>query len=425
MKLLNITTTWFAGLLVLIISLWATAFYFSMLEEIYDSMDDGLDNQKQLIIQKAAHDSSVLRRTSFEEGSYRVRELPPGAAFPVKDVFVDTFMYMQNEDEFEPVRLLRTSFRQNNRQYELRVITSMVEADDLVQQLLVSLLWLYLGLVSSILLLNNLLLKKIWGPFYRLLHRLANFRLDKPVPLEAEKTEVTEFQLLHAVVQNLLQSNIDTYDSQKQFIENAAHELQTPLAISLNKLEMLAETNTLSEEQGRLVADVLENLERLGRLNKSLLLLSRIENRQFESGEVVNFNELIKRTVQDFDALIEYKKISVSISEEGACRHTLNPGLASVLMSNLVKNALVHNLPSGYVHIRIRENLLQFENSGKAAPLDKVHLFDRFYKEEQSMSSTGLGLAIVKAIGELYGYHIDYHFEGKHILSLQFPSATL
>src|SRR5690606_12062699 len=146
-------------------------------------------------------------------------------------------MYMQNEKDYEPVRLLVTAFEHRGEYYELQVITSMVEEDDLIEDLLYSLLVLFLGLATSMVILNNFLLKKVWQPFYFLLDRLQNFRLDDPKPFPATDSKIEEFRLLDGSLRKLLEKNIQTFNDQKQFIENAAHELQTPLAISLNKLE--------------------------------------------------------------------------------------------------------------------------------------------------------------------------------------------
>jgi signal transduction histidine kinase len=423
MKLLNYTTTFFAVILLVIIPVWAALFYYNMLDEIYDSMDDGLDNQKLLVIQKARTDSTLFRRTSFEEGDYTIREIPAQLAGPSRDLYVDTLMYMKNEDEFEPVRMLKTVFAQNSRYYELKVITSMVEEDDLINQLLYSLLWLYLGLVATILVLNNVLLRKIWQPFYRLLKRLQSFRLEAPQPIGDIDTRIDEFRLLNDTVQKLLKANITAYNSQKQFIENAAHELQTPLAICLNKLELFVERHPLSEEQLGQLAAVMNNLERASRLNQSLLLLSRIENQQFEKAVAVDLNALATQVLSDFAEQAAYKEVRVTLKEEEASTVTMHPDLAAVMLTNLVKNAIVHNRPGGWVQVVLKGDSLEVHNTGSPAPLDRGRIFNRFYKEQSSSSSTGLGLAIVKAIADLYGFEVGYTYREAHIVTVRFKKA--
>ena len=420
MKLLNYTTTFFAVILLVIIPVWAALFYYNMLDEIYDSMDDGLDNQKLLVIQKARTDSTLFRRTSFEEGDYTIREIPAQLAGPSRDLYVDTLMYMKNEDEFEPVRMLKTVFAQNSRYYELKVITSMVEEDDLINQLLYSLLWLYLGLVATILVLNNVLLRKIWQPFYRLLKRLKSFRLEAPQPIGDIDTRIDEFRLLNDTVQKLLKANITAYNSQKQFIENAAHELQTPLAICLNKLELFVERHPLSEEQLGQLAAVMNNLQRASRLNQSLLLLSRIENQQFDKAVAVDLNALAAQVLTDFAEQAAYKEVRVTLKEEEASTVTMHPDLVAVMLTNLVKNAIVHNRPGGWVQVVLKRDSLEVHNTGSPAPLDRDKIFNRFYKEQSSSASTGLGLAIVKAIADLYGFEVAYTYREAHIITVRF-----
>jgi signal transduction histidine kinase len=420
MKLLNYTSAYFAGILLIVITIWAGAFYYAMLDEIYDSIDDGLDNQKGLVIQKAATDSTVLQKKDFDESDYAIHEVKTADAIYFKDKYIDTMMYKQNEKSDEPVRLLKTVFLHNGKYYQLQVATSMVEEDDLIKQLFYSILWLYFGLVITIILFNNFLLKRIWRPFYQLLRQLKKFRLDKPSPVVAGRTSVDEFRLLNETIEKLLQRNIEVYSSQKDFIENASHELQTPLAISINKLETLAESNQLSESNLKLLADTLDNLERLARLNKSLLLLSKIENRQFGEMRSVDINRLTQKVVADFSDQAVFSNITMAVIEKGNCVQHLNDDMAIILITNLVKNAIVHNKPGGFVRIIINHDSIEVENSGSEKALDETKIFNRFQAAAPSQHSTGLGLAIVKAITQLYHFKVRYHFDKRHIISVYF-----
>ena len=418
MKLLNYTSSYFSVILLVIIPVWAGLFYFAMLDEIYDSMDDGLGNQKLLIIHEAANDTLVLNRTDFGESNYAINRVPFEEAKNFKDTFLDTMMYMQNENDFEPVRMLKTVFEQDNRFYSMRVITSMVEEDDLISELLYSLLWLYLGLVLTILLLNNLLLKRIWRPFNQLMEQLAGFRLEDPKPVATHKTNIDEFNTLAQTVDNLLQANIASYANQKQFIENASHELQTPLAITMNKLELLAEEGRLNAKQSGLISSAISNLARLQRLNQSLLLLSKIENKQFPGLTAVNINLLIHRLLDDFNDEISFRQLTVELQEATECIWQMHPDLADIMISNLIRNSISHNHPGGSITILIQQSSIMLKNSGKTDHLDEREIFRRFVKGRSS-ASTGIGLAIVKAIADLYGFHISYAFDAEHIFIIR------
>ena len=419
MKLLNYTSAYFAGILLIVITIWAGIFYYAMLDEIYDSIDDGLDNQKGLVIQKAAVDTTILQKNYFDERGYAINEILPSAALNFQDRYIDTMMYKENENSEEPVRLLTTVFLYKERYYKLQVATSMVEEDDLARQLFYSIFWLYIGLVTTIILFNNFLLKRIWRPFYKLLKQLKAFNLNKPVPLHTSPTKVDEFILLNETIQKLLHRNVEIYTSQKQFIENASHELQTPLAISINKLEMLAEKSELPDEQLQLLASALDNLERLTRLNKSLLLLSKIENKQFAEEEAVNLNELTATIISDFSDQSTFSNVEIQFAVNEPCVQFMNNDLAAILITNLIKNAVVHNKPGGIVKVIILKNSFSVENDGSDQTLDAEKIFDRFYTKQLTNTSTGLGLSIVKAIAAIYHFSCTYHFNKRHIVTIR------
>lgn len=419
MKLHNYTLLYISVALFFIISAWAGIFYFQMLDEVYDSIDDNLDNYKLLIIQKAAKDSSVLQKTGFDESNYSIHTVLDGNAYRKKDVYLDTLMYMQNEDDLEPVRLLKTVFTLNHSDYyELHIISSMVEEDDLIEDLFYSLIWLYVILLVSIFVVNTVLLKKIWKPFYDLLKHLEKFSLHSST-FQAPQTSVHEFKLLNNAVSDLLKKNIELYNSQKQFIENASHELQTPLAISINKLELLAEKNDLSEADLYMVASAIENLQRLTRLNKSLLLLSKIENEQFADEELISVTAICTRLTEDFSGLAAFKNISFEFIKHADVSVKMNTDLADVLLSNVIKNALIHTAANGSVQVFTEANAVLIKNSGDKA-LDEKNIFNRFYKNSGEKSTTGLGLAIVKTIADRYNFRVVYSYQGMHEIKIDF-----
>jgi signal transduction histidine kinase len=422
MKLQNYTSVYFAAILLVIITAWAAIFYYVMLDEIYDSIDDGLDNQKDLVIQKAAADTSLLKRYDFEESGYAIREIAASGVGEIKDTYIDTMMYMQNEESDEPVRLLKTVFLQNGKYYQLQVATSMVEEDDLVRQLFYSVLWLYIGLVSTIVIFNSFLIQRIWTPFYQLLKQMRLFRIDQPSKLTPPKTRIDEFTHLYETGSKLLDRNLEIYQDQKQFIENASHELQTPLAVAIGKLETLAEEATLSESSGKLLADTLEQLEQLARFNRSLLLLTKIDNRQFHEEKPVSLNETVKRIVNNFDDLSSFRNVTIRIVDTQQVTLSMNEDLAAILVTNLVKNAILHNNPGGFVEITIEKDFLQISNPGKPEALDEKKIFQRFHSGNTDAASTGLGLAIAQAICKLYQFSIQYHFTQYHNIIVRFSS---
>lgn len=421
MKLLNYSTSRFSLILFLLLSIWAVVFYFEINDEIYDSLDEGLENQKELLIQKFKNDGSITSGESLVDGYSSIREISKEQAANFEDSVRNTELYIESEEDYESVRLLEDVFEHDASYYKIEVSTSMVEEDDLIQSLLISLLWLYFGLIISILILNNLLLKKVWSPFYTLLAQLKTFSIEKDEQIKFEPSKIEEFSLLNKRIENLLQKSVESYKGQKQFIENASHELQTPLAISINKLELLVETNELKEEQLEILGSVLNNLERLTRLNKSLLLLSKIENKQFLEKEEINFNELIKQSIRDFEDLATHKNTEILLSETETILYKINPDLGVILVSNLVKNALIHGPGGKPIEITISQRKIEIKNGGDGAALKEELLFSRFRHAGKEGKSTGLGLAISKAIAERFGLGLSYSYGEGHRFGIYFP----
>lgn len=428
MKLANQTLKYLSVSVLVVIALWSTIFYLFMLEVIHDNIDEELENQKRLIIQELASEAIVSPDLEFGINNYKVREIPEQQAIKMQNVYKDTMLYKQDDDdpepELEPVRMLTTAFEHKGHYYELSIINSMIEESDLIKNLFYSVLILFVLLVVSIVLINKVVIERLWSPLYYFLDQLTKFRLGKSDDKPSMDTNIVEFKDLQLAVTTLIRHNEEIYEQQKQFIGNASHELQTPLAIMINKLEMMVETEGLQSEQANAIAEVLNTAERLVRLNKSLLLLTKIENRQFLNNEDLSLNTLVTNIVEELEDMATFKNITIQVQQQLELNLSLDSSLANIMVSNLIRNALFHNIEGGEVDITITENALLVANTGVEGPLDAEQVFSRFYKLDASSKGTGLGLAIVQAICHLYGFEVSYYYDqSKHIFKLNFPSA--
>lgn len=425
MKLLNKSLIYLSVSLFFIIGIWSVVFYFNMLNEIKESVDEGLDNYKRQIIYEAEKDRKVLLKNNFDEGFFAIQEISQKKALSIKDTYIDTLMYMQDADdespELEPVRMLTTAFEHNEKVYKLRIINSMVEEDDLVKELVYDTVWLYLILILIIIIINNFVLKRLWKPFYSLLNQLKNYRIGYSKNLPEVKTETKEFADLQQAVNVLLHHTIETYEQQKSFIGNASHELQTPLAIALNKLELLIENENLKDNQAESIANVMQIIGRLVRLNKSLLLLTKIENKQFLNNQNISLNEAVNEIISDLSEITEYKNIEFVFTETSQVNIEIDGSLLNILLSNLLRNAIFHNVENGKVNINVSTNSIEIINTGIEMAIDPQKIFSRFYKSNTATNGSGLGLAIVKAICDLYGFTILYRFKNSlHTFEINF-----
>lgn len=422
MRLLNQSLIYLSVPLLLIVSIWSVIFYINMLDEISDSIDDGLDNSKLLIIQRAASDSTILQKNNFNESNYAIQEIAKASAITIRDIYTDTTLYMQDENDREPVRMLSTAFELKGKFYRLQVISSMVEEDDLIEDLFWSVVWLYLVMLTAMLFINKIALQKLWKPFYEILQQLKTFRLDSNEKAPGIKTNIKEFKALKTAVNTLTQHSIETYTHQKQFTENAAHELQTPLAIAAGKLELLLEKDDIKDTHAADIAQVLQIIERLARLNKSLLLLTKIENKQYTANQTISINKTVHQCINDLEDFIAYKNVNISFRETAQAEVEMDMALASILISNLIKNAVFHNTPNGLITIDVTQKIFTISNTGNEKALDPEKIFNRFYKHSTEQTSTGLGLAVVKAICTLYGFGLSYHYNNTHCFEIRFKN---
>lgn len=418
MKLLNQSIKHISISILAVVGIWGAVFYYNMIEEIKENVDDGLENYKRQIIYKANRDTALLSRVDFDEAFYSIHPIDKQPALTFTDQYKDTVVHIRGIDEVyartDPARMLTTAFEDGGKYYELKIINPMIEKNDLIHRLLINMIWLYAFLVIAIIIINNIVLQRLWKPFYQLLQKIKTYRLGSNENFPEVKTRTREFNDLQKAVNTLLSHSTQVYDQQKQFIGNASHELQTPLAIMVNKLELLLEKGNLNDEDAEKIAETMNMAERLIRVNKSLLLLTKIENKQFLGEQPVSVNRVVEQRLPDLKDIADFRKITISFVQEAELTKEMDPALAEILVSNLLRNAFFHNTPkAGAVNITISEKKLHIINTGKDMPLDADKIFDRFYKSGSGNEHTGLGLTIIKAICDLYGISITYQYKDR------------
>lgn len=421
MKLIQYTFRNLLFPLLIILTAWACCFYIVIIHEIDDETNDSLENYKEIIIKTILADTTLLHDHVDIMTKYYIREVPESEAELDKDEFFDSTTYVEIEMEYEPVRVLRTWFMTADRKYyELTIETSTLEKEDMAEAIFWSIFILYISLLCCILLVSHFVFKSSLRPLYTLVNWLKDYRLGKQQSPLVNETKVEEFKILNNAIQATIQRSSEMYNQQKQFVENASHELQTPLAICMNKLELLSESPDCTEEQLSEIAGINHTLRGIIKMNKSLLLLSRIDNKQFPDTIEIDFNKLIGKLLPDFEEMYEYKNIEVTYTETGSLMYTMNESLASTLISNLLKNAFVHNIENGSIAITVTDRTLTIANSSKSPGLNEASLFNRFEKQTHRKDSTGLGLAIVKSIAAISGIEVKYEYNGSHLFILTF-----
>ncbi len=423
MRLHYYTLRRLAPALLLIIVAWGGLFYFLIKRQIEKSVDRNLNNYKLDFIQAIRQDSLLLTQHSFSSHIYHITPITEKEALNVKDIYADDILYQ--DGKALSARTLGTALALYGRYYRLQVTASTVEERVLIKNVMYSLIVLYGALLLSILFVHHFLLRTVWRPFYALITGMERFRIGHGEAMTDVSTAISEFALLNDAMKELVARAEHAYAQQQQFTGNASHELQTPIAICLNRLELLLEQDDINPATAQVIVSVMESLSRLSRLNKTLLLLTKIENDQFPLSSMVNVNNLVQDILVELKDWMHHKQINIElIRDKGPLIFCMNEALAGIMITNLLTNAVMHNKERGSVYIMLERNKLEIRNTGEEEALDSRLIFTRFYKKSQGRQSSGLGLALVKAIALRYGLSLDYSYRDKlHIITVLFPSG--
>ncbi|MCO6480968.1 MAG: HAMP domain-containing histidine kinase [Phaeodactylibacter sp.] len=333
--------------------------------------------------------------------------------------------YLQGQ--MEPFRKITAVREVGGRYYQVSITDVFIETDDIYDVVVDIMLRLFIILSVAMLFFSFLITGWLFRPFKKTLDRIRSFNLKDHKALELPQTSTKEFRQLNAFVAQMAYKARRDYLAVKEFSENASHEMQTPLAIARGKLELLLETPSLTDEQLGLVQSAQQNINKLSKLGNSLLLLTRIDNKEFaDNREPVDFSRITQNCLDNFAELASLKGLALKSHIEPNVKLLVDPTLADILVANLVKNAIRHNISGGWVEVNLEEERLQVRNTGSAPRVSSEQLFERFQKSHQNNNgSLGLGLAIVKKITEANNFQVSHQYsDGVHEVTIAFHVAV-
>ena len=333
--------------------------------------------------------------------------------------FSDMLIFDPMEGEEEPFRQLVSEVEINGNFYRITNRAPLLEAEDLM---------LAIGCCAAALTLlffagwfNHRSARAIWLPFRQNLDTLKKFSLAQNEQPTLVSSDVDEFEELKTALQQLIDKGRSDYRNLKEFTENASHEIQTPLAIIQAKLEDALQSPNLTEEHAQHLETANNAVLRLSRLNRCLLLLAKIDNHQFSSEEQVSISNQLKQQSIQLEDFIKEKKLTLNMDLQADPIVKVHPILVETLLSNLLVNAIGHNVEGGDVGVVLNKKSLTISNTGMPLDVPSGQLFERFKKGDASPGSLGLGLAIVKSICDNYQWKITYQLNGeRHLFSLFF-----
>lgn len=393
-------------------------FYFIIHYALIHQLDKDL-RIEQMEIVHYVKEKNVLPETSNYKDQKIEFHLTSNVFF--KSKFSTEDVFNKRENESESYRTLEFLVTVNGSNYIAEVKKSQQETEDIVQLILMITLVVIIFLILILFIANRFLLARLWKPFHHTLEELKQFNLSSKNKLKLPLTDINEFKDLNETARSMTQKVSDDYELLKNFTENASHEIQTPLAIIKNKIELLSQSENLSNTQIHAIQSINDAASRLSKLNQSLLLLAKIENRQFRNTENVNLSFVINRCLENFEELNAIKNINIYKNIDDDIFIEMNESLAEILVSNIIINAIKHNCPGGTIKIELDPGSLAVSNTGIPPQIHTSELFERFKKDSLSSDSLGLGLSIVKTICDTYGFTVSYNYEKEmHLIKVYF-----
>ncbi len=405
-----------ATIIVLLLS--AVIYYFFIKAALIHQLDKSLIAEEKEVNDYVA-ENNRLPETSITKDEQEVYAL---ANNNVERKFSSIKFHISNQrHENVHFRQLEFPVTLNGQMYKADVRKSQAEAEHLVQLILKITLIIVVILLVTLFLINRFILNKLWKPFNNTLEQIKQFNVSAEDGLHLEQTNIDEFVELNAVVSLMTKKARDDYNEIKNFTENASHEIQTPLAIIKSKLELLSQSERLQEDQMDTIQVISETASRLSKLNQSLILLAKIDNRQFSNSEEVNISSLLLRHLDNYEELFKARRIKLLTKIESDIKLLINETLADILITNLLTNSIKHNVEEGTVDINLSKDHLTMANSGGVLSEEPGSFFQRFKKESASNDSLGLGLSIVKKISDTYGFVTVYDYSnGIHTITINF-----
>ncbi len=287
------------------------------------------------------------------------------------------------------------------------------EVEELVWRIIIGLIvcTLFIAIASSY--LAGRILRPIVG-ISGLVRKISESSLDQRIPLGKNNDELREL----AVSLNRMFDRLQfSFNRQKEFVGNAAHELKSPITLMMLALEELSQSPHIDEAARNDLIHQMDILRRMKRLVKNLLDLSRLEQQENISSQRVDLTELVASVLAEYEAVIHGGSIRVDNRLKGDLLLEGDREKLQRLFINLFDNAWRYNLQADG-RIRItgskKEGWIELEisNTGPGIPRGELcRVFDQFYRVEKSRSlssgGSGLGLTIARKIVDLHGGHID------------------
>lgn len=409
MRLLTKTSLLIITVSIFIFFVWNIVFFQISRQMIMKQVDSELTTLMHEMVQnmsqtkQTVHYLNILDFAEIEHINANIK-IPPA--------FRDTLIFNQLQKKFVPHRILSFSFDNGLHNHRISIRKSLLETDLVIEKITLASIILIIVFIISIYFINRFIFENVWSSFFTTIKRMDKYDIKSKDELKLEASEIDEFEKLNHVLEALVNRIRKDYDNLKELTANTSHELQTPLAIIKGKAELLIQSENITEKEMELIGSIMETSDRLSNLNKSLLLISKIENDQFIDSEIISVKEKLEKQLEGFSFLLDSGKFKVK-KEISDFNIEIHPLLFDVLITNLIKNAIVHNNAHAEISIEAGNKKIRIINTGNALSIDPNLIFKRFVRNIENKNSSGVGLELVKKICDYYDLEIVYSFENE------------
>ena len=422
MKLLSKTSLMIITASIFIFWLGNIIFFFVTREMINRQINSDLMTRMSELMTTLNNKSTDIENLYvFDE--ITIKNLPGNKTIP--PAFSDTVLYNNAQQKYIAHRTLRFSYSSPENAKEICIYKSLLSSDQLIERITLLSVLLLISFIAIIFVLNRFIFTNVWSGFSKSLEKLDEYSFNDLNSLKLPDSEIEEFNKLNKVLLEMAARIQNDYRNLKELTANTSHEIQTPLAIIKNKAELLLQSDKLGNEEMESLGSILNTVSRLSKLNQSLLLITRIENMQYEETETIDLAAAIDKSINHLDMLVSASELRLEKNIK-KFEIDINPVLLDILISNLIKNAIQHGREKGKLAIVIEGPFLSISNYGDPLPFPREHLFKRFIKGSAIKGGTGIGLELVRKICNYYKLNISYSYgEELHSFKIDFTPRAI
>ena len=315
------------------------------------------------------------------------------------------------EEEQNDYMILQYDFIYEKTPYSLEIGNSLSEIKELTFTIRLFILIVLFIILAVTFLMDTFYIEYLLKPFNKIIDTKIR-RVNEPDTFDQTpiKTHSTDFQELDTVLNQMMNRISELFNKERQFIGNVSHELLTPIALLKNKFENLLQNDSLNDNAIDKIASSLRTLDMLKKVINNLLLISRIENHQYEANETIDLKELLHNLHEDLKDRMEEKGLILTLDLQHNFLLIGNKTLIHILLYNLMVNAIKYNRKNGRISINdgfLKEiYYLSISDTGIGMnPSQISQIFNRFTRINADQEGQGLGLAIVDSIAHFH--HID------------------